>query len=111
MPNSNPYNGSSQERNLDDVIIDYLDNTLSPKERADFERQINQNPQLANTVYLQRKIKYAYETPHLKDDIELIESIQKKVEAEKINNPPVILIGIFIFAIVVLVLVTILIFT
>lgn len=95
-------NKANSAQNIENVIINYLDDTLTPKEKAKFEQRMRRDSRLSESVRLQRKIKYAFEHPHLKDDIALIESAQRAVESEKtfVFSPTILSLVAFIVLIV-----------
>lgn len=90
-------------RSTEDIVIDYLDNELTPQQKVEFEKRMKQDSELSESVRLQRKIKYAFENPHLKDDIALIENARKSVAEEKslMYSPAVLRVAAFIALIVV----------
>ncbi|MGB0929159.1 MAG: anti-sigma factor family protein [Chitinophagales bacterium] len=89
-------------RSTEDIVIDYLDNELTPQQKVEFEKRMKQDTELSESVRLQRQIKYAFENPHLKDDIALIENARKSVKAEKIFSKRTVLrVAAFIALIVV----------
>ncbi|MFK7904942.1 MAG: hypothetical protein AB8B69_07450 [Chitinophagales bacterium] len=81
------------------MIADYLDGTLNPSDKTFFEQQIKSDPDLVKSVLLQKKIKYAFDNPDLKDDIALIQQARKNVEAES-NMSTLLLFGLFLITIV-----------